>query len=356
MVAVLELANDPVEPGPVRRARTPDGAEVWLVSRYPQVRAALADPVLSLDKRNARDGYRGFALPPALDANLLNMDPPDHTRLRSLVSTAFTRQRVAAMRPAIERDADRLLTAVRGRDTVDLMAAYAAPLPMTVIGDLLGVPAADREAFRAWTDTLIAPDPARPDAARAAMSGMVGLLTRLVADKRATPAGDLLSALAADPTPTADELLSLGFLLLWAGYENSVHVVGNALLYLLTHDGRPAPPDLLALADPNRYAIRRFPVRETEIGGVVIPAGDTVLLSIAAANRDPARGGAAHLSLGYGPHHCLGAPLARLELEVAVAAFERHMPRAKLAVGVDDLRWRPSFRSHGLLELPVAPG
>ncbi|HEY3501164.1 MAG TPA: cytochrome P450 [Actinocatenispora sp.] len=353
---MLELANDPIEAGDVRRARTPDGAEVWLVSRYAQVRAALADPVLSLDKRNARDGYRGFALPPALDANLLNMDPPDHTRLRSLVSAAFTRQRVAEMRPAVEREAERLLTAVRGRDTVDLMAAYAAPLPMTVIGDLLGVAAEDREAFRAWTDTLIAPDPARPDAARDAMRGMVGLLTRLVAEKRAAPAGDLLSALAAEPTPSADELLSLAFLLLWAGYENSVHVIGNALAYLLTHDDRPAPPDLLALADPNRYAIRRFPLRDTEIGGITIPAGDTVLLSIAAANRDPARAGAAHLSLGYGPHHCLGAPLARLELDVAVAAFGRHLPHAELAVPVGELRWRPSFRSHGLLALPITPG
>ncbi|MGF0172347.1 cytochrome P450 family protein [Streptomyces sp. Marseille-Q5077] len=365
---------------PVHRIAGPDGSPAWLVTRYDDVREALADPRLSLDKQHAAPGtYRGLALPPALDANLLNMDPPDHTRIRRLVGRAFTPRRVEQLRTPVRRTADRLLDALGPHGTTDLIASYAAPLPVTVICDLLGVPDEHRRDFREWTDALVAPDPARPHAAKEAVVAMLGFFTRLLADKRREPADDLLCDLIAVRDTDGDrlgedELMSLAFLILFAGYENTVQLIGNAVLALLDH-----PEQLAALReDPSRIpsaveefarydgpallAIRRFPTEDVTIGGVTVPAGDTVLLSLSAANRDPARfpdadrldlgrDASGHLALGHGIHYCLGAPLARAETEIAVAALLDRFP--ELALADDDLRWRRSLRARGLLALPV---
>ncbi|MFH9353400.1 cytochrome P450 [Kitasatospora sp. NPDC017646] len=370
---------------PVRRIVGPDGLPVWLVTRYQDVRQALADPRLALDKAHAAPGnYRGLALPPALDANLLNMDPPDHTRIRRLVVQAFTPRRVSALRAPIERVAEQLLDAVE--DTagptrrVDLLASYAAPLPITVICDLLGVPEDDRHDFRAWTDTLITPDPARPEQARDAVKAMLAFFTGLIERKRAQPADDLLSDLIAvrdeQDRLSEDELTSLAFVILFAGYENTVHLIANAVLALLTHPGQlaalRAEPELVGGAveefarfdGPAPLAIRRFPREDVTIGGVTVPAGETVLLSLAAANRDPERFGDpdrldlrrrenGHLALGHGIHYCLGAPLARMETALALTALLRRFPALALDVPVERLRHRPTLRARGLLELPV---
>ena len=390
---------------PVHRVTGPDGSPAWLVTRYDDVREALANPLLSLDKRHALPGgYKGFALPPALDANLLNMDPPDHTRIRRLVGRAFTTRRVEQLRAPIRRTADRLLDALGTNGgphgSTDLIAAYAAPLPITVICDLLGVPDGHRRDFRAWTDVLVAPDPARPQAAKEAVVAMLGFFTQLLADKRKEPADDLLSDLIAvrdesgsagsdhagsdrmgsdrmgSDRLTEDELMSLAFLILFAGYENTVQLIGTAVLALLQH-----PDQLAALrADPTRLpaaveefvrydgpallAIRRFPREDVTIGDVTVPAGETVLLSLAAANRDPrrfpdadrfdlGRDAGGHLALGHGIHYCLGAPLARLETEIALAALLERLPDLQLDGDPGDLRWRPSLRARGLLTLPV---
>ncbi|MDC0769438.1 cytochrome P450 family protein [Streptomyces sp. HD] len=371
---------------PVHRIAGPDGSPAWLVTRYDDVREALADPRLSLDKRHAAPGtYRGLALPPALDANLLNMDPPDHTRIRRLVGRAFTPRRVDRLRAPVRRTADRLLDAIGPHGTTDLIASYAAPLPITVICDLLGVPDEHRRDFREWTDTLVAPDPARPQAAKEAVGAMLGFFRQLLADKRGEPADDLLSDLIAvrdtdgdgdGDRLSEDELMSLAFLILFAGYENTVQLIGNAVLALLRH-----PEQLAALrADPSRIpaaveelarydgpallAIRRFPTEDVTIGDVTVPAGDTVLLSLSAADRDPARfpdpdrldlgrDASGHLALGHGIHYCLGAPLARAETEIALAALLERYPEVTLA---DDTgpRWRRSLRARGLVSLPVA--
>ncbi|MFJ5548756.1 cytochrome P450 [Streptomyces sp. NPDC093225] len=369
------------EAGPAHRVIGPDGLPVWVVTRYRDVRRLLADPRLSLDKAHRLPGnYTGFSLPPALDANLLNMDPPDHTRIRRLVSKAFTPGRVEAMRPGVQALADGLLDAVADRGRADLVADYAAPLPITVICDLLGVPHASRPDFRAWTDALIAPDPADPGAARHAVAAMLAYFPRLIADKRREPGDDLLTDMIGvrdgGDRLTEDELTSLAFLILFAGYENTVQLIGTAVLALLDH-----PAELAALrADPARIgdaveefarydgpallAIRRFPLEDVELDGVRIPAGETVMLSLASANRDPERfaepdrlvpdrkdGG--HLALGHGIHYCVGAPLARLETEVAVGTLLRRFPALALDVPRADLRWRPSLRARGLLALPV---
>ncbi|MFF3412313.1 cytochrome P450 [Streptomyces sp. NPDC002742] len=385
------LADDPYavytqlrRAGPVHRITGTDGLPAWLVTRYDDVRQALADPRLSLDKRNAAPGgYRGMALPPALDANLLNMDPPDHTRIRRLVSRAFTPRQIEQLREPIRRTADQLLDAIAAAERADLIASYAAPLPITVICDLLGVAPADRFDFRSWTDALVAPDPARPFLAKEAVGNMLSFLTQLIADKRTAPTDDLLSAMIAvrdeEDRLSEDELMSLAFLILFAGYENTVHLIGNAVLTLLRH------PDQLAelRADPTRLsavveelarydgpvplAIRRFPTEDVTVSGVTIPAGETVLLSLAAAHRDPQRftdpdrfsidrDATGHLALGHGIHYCLGAPLARMETEIALSALLERFPEMALDVSPGELQWRPSMRSRGLLSLPVRTG
>ncbi|WKX68810.1 cytochrome P450 [Streptomyces sp. XD-27] len=371
--------------GPVHRIRYPDGQTAWLVTRYDDVRQALADPRLSLDKRHALPGnYRGFSLPPALDANLLNMDPPDHTRVRRMVVKAFTPGRVERMREPIRRIADALLDAVEADGGTDLLTHYATPLPITVICDLLGVPQDNRPDFRAWTDAMITPDPQRPEQAKEAVGHMLRFYTGLIASKRAEPGDDLLSDLIAvrddedgGDRLSEDELTSLAFLILFAGYENTVHLIANSLLALLDQpealDKLRAQPELIGPAveeflrydGPAPLAIRRFPLADMEIGGVAVPAGETVLLSLAAANRDPAhfnepdrldihRSHSGHLALGHGIHYCLGASLARLETEIALSALLKRFPRLRLGVPREELRHRPSIRARGLISLPVS--
>ncbi|MEU8545837.1 cytochrome P450 [Streptomyces roseoverticillatus] len=390
---VSALVNDPYgtyarlrEAGPVHRFTGPDGRPAWLVTRYEDVRRALADPRLSLDKRHAAPGnYAGFALPPALDRNLLNMDPPDHTRIRRLVVKAFTPGRVDKLREPVRKVADELLDAVEAEGRTDLLASYAGPLPITVICDLLGVPQDQRRDFRAWTDVLITPDPSRPELMKEAIGNMMRFFTGLIASKRDTPGDDLLSDLIAvrdgdggegADRLSEDELSSLAFLILFAGYENTVHLIANAVLALLDHPVlmeslRANPAGLAAAVEefmrwdgPGPLAIRRFPLENVEIGGVTVPAGETVLLSIAAANRDPHhfsepdrldlnRDRSGHLALGHGIHYCLGAPLARMETETALAALLERFPELALDVAREELAWRPSVRARGLISLPV---
>ncbi|KAA6212799.1 cytochrome P450 [Streptomyces albofaciens JCM 4342] len=395
LIDVTQLLDDPHagyavlrEAGPVHRIAGPDGQPAWLVTRYEDVRRCLSDPRLSLDKRNARGGYRGFALPPALDANLLNMDPPDHTRVRRLVARAFSPARVEKLREPVRRIADGLLDAVADAGRADLIASYAGPLPIIVICDLLGVPERDRPDFRAWTDALITPDPARPERAKEAVGAMMRYYTGLIAAKRAAPGDDLLSDLilvrdgaAAEGGPGdrlgEDELTSLAFLLLFAGYENTVHLIGNSVLALLDHPEhlialRTNPAELSGAVEefarydgPASLAIRRFPLEDVEIGGIRVPAGESVLLSLASANRDPhrfpdpgtfdpGRDAAGQLMFGHGIHHCLGAALARMQTETALTALISRFPGLRLDVPRAELRHRRTLRARGLISLPVA--
>lgn len=365
---------------PVHRLTLPGGAAVWLVTRYDDVRSGLADPRLSLCKVHAR-GWTGLSLPAALDANLLNMDPPGHTRVRRLVASAFHPRRVAEMRPRVRAVADALLDAIAPLGRADLVGAFAAPLPIAVISELFGIPAGDRDDFRAWTNAMLRAESA---ADRAELGDAVAKIHRFLLDlvdrKRSDPGDDLVSAMivARDDGDrlSENELVSLSFLVLFAGYENTVNLIGNGVLALLAGPERLAElrsdPGLLpaVVEEALRYdppapvSIRRFPIEDVEIGGVRIPAGETVLLGLASANRDPARFGApdsfvpgradnAHLSFGHGIHFCIGAALARLEGQVAIAGLLERFPRLALDGPVERLRWLESFRTRSLVELPV---
>lgn len=366
--------------GPVHRVITPEGQPAWLVTRYADVRAALADPALSLSKAHAHSDYRGSSLPAALDAHLLNLDPPDHTRLRRLVAKAFTTRRIEGLRGLVQRTADQLLDRIADQGHADLVESYAAPLPMEVICELLGVSPADRGDFRTWTHLLIDSAPDRGLRLRSAMHGVLNTVRELIARKRVAPGDDLLSALIqardVEDRLTEDELLSVSFLLFAAGYETAMNLIGLGIHALLGHPERRAllaggavlPPavveELLRHTVPAALSTRRFPVREVEIGGVRIPAGDMVLLSLAAANRDPerfgcpdqlllSRGPSAHVSFGHGIHFCLGAPLARLEAQVAIGTVLHRFPALALADPSAPPQWRQSVRTRGLRRLPV---
>ncbi len=363
--------------GAAHRLNTPEGSPIWLVPRERDVRAALSDPRLSVNKAHSTRGYRGFS-PPALDANLLNVDHSDHLRLRRLVSQAFTARRVEQLRTAIEGATHQLADAMEAVGVQDLAAVYANPLPITVIGDLLAVPDEDRLAFSSWVATMFAPD--HPGQVGEAIHSIQEFLTNLVAERRRVLGNDLLSDLitAQDEGDklSEDELVSLAFLILMAGSENVQHVITTGVLTLLRHPQQleelhddlgllpQAVEEIFRYAHPNQMAIRRFPLEDIEIGGVRIPKGETVMLCLASANRDPYRypeadrfdihrADKSHLSLGHGLHYCLGAALGRIEIQSALATLLRRFPRLRLAVPSRELRWRSSWRSHALRELPV---
>ncbi|NSC20775.1 cytochrome P450 [Streptomyces albus subsp. chlorinus] len=366
----------------VHRVALPDGSAVWLVLRDQDVREGLADARLSVDKTHSSGGYQGFSLPPALDANLLNTDHGDHLRLRRLVSQGFTPRRAEAMRGTIQAVAERLADGLEERlarkGSADFVSEFALPLPLTVVCDLFAVPEEDRRPFASWVGTMIALE--SPQQVGEAIRAMHEFLRGLVAARRGAPGDDLLSALIAardeDDRLSEDELCSLAFLVLGAGIENVQHLLSAGLLALLRHPGQLAAlradasllPDaveeLMRYAHANLTAIRRFPTEPVEYGGVTIPPGDTVLFCLASANRDPARyetperfdirrRDTAHLALGQGMHYCLGAPLARMETGLALETLLGRFPSLRPAVEPGRLRWRTSFRSHALVELPL---
>ncbi|MGY1707532.1 cytochrome P450 [Geodermatophilus sp. SYSU D00697] len=370
------------ESGPVRRVDERLGLPVWVVARYDDVLAALSDPRLSNDPHHAT------ALTDLLDGDFLSRsmigtDPPEHTRLRRLVSKAFTARRVEGLRPRVQQITDTLLDRITPQGSAELIGAFALPLPITVIGELLGVPEADRERFRGWTDEMLE-RPFDPDTdmalVTAAREQMYGYLADLVDAKRARPADDLLTDLvqATDEGERLDrqELLSMTFLLLIAGYVTTVNLIGNGTLALLRSpdqlDRLRADPALVPQAveevlrfdGPVNPGLSRYTVEDVEIGGVRIPRGEMVLLAVAAADRDPDRfpspdrfdvdaAGPGHLAFGHGVHYCLGAPLARLEGQVAFTALLERLPDLALAVPEDELRWSVSGVLRGVRALPV---
>jgi cytochrome P450 len=366
---------------PVQRVTLPGGVPVWLITRYEDARRALTDP--RLVKEPVSD-IGALADMPAwvlagMGRHMLNADPPDHTRLRRLVSAAFTVRRMEALRPRIQQLSDDLLDGLAGSDEVDLLDAFAFPLPIQVICELLGVPVADRDSFRAWTNVIIAGASAL-DQLPAAAEGLVGYLRDLITAKRAAPADDLLSALIAvrdkHDRLSEDELTSMAFLLLVAGHETTVTLLGNAVFTLLQNpeqlDRLRAEPALLPAAveeflryeSPVETSTLRLTTEPVQFGDQTIPAGRIVLVGLLSANRDGTRFPDAdrldvtrpdnpHVAFGHGIHYCLGAPLARLEAQIALGGLLSRYPALRLAVPAHELTWKPGTLIRGLTTLPV---
>jgi cytochrome P450 len=363
----------------------PNGVRGWLVTRYADVRAALADPRLIKDRRKfyggQAPGWQSTA-EAILSGHMLNLDPPDHERLRRLVSKAFTRRRVERLRPRVEEITGSLLDSLSGADQADLLETFVFPLPMSVISELLGVPAEDRDNFRAWSAAVVSATGGSAELA-ASSEAMIEYLTTLLRDKRAAPADDLLSALIqareAGDRLSEVELLAMVFLLLVAGHETTVNLLASGTLALLLNPAERdrlladrsllpgAVEELLRYVSPVNTATVRFTIEPADIGGVTIPRGQVVLVALSGANWDPARypspdkldltrDASGHLALGHGIHFCLGAPLARMEAAIALGALLDRFPSMTLAVPPTSLRWRSSTLIRGLAALPVRLG
>lgn len=375
--------------GPLYPTRGPQtGNNIWFVVGYAEAVAILRD--------DDRFGKNHDRLPPntaalygetlsqfrMMDNNMLFMDPPDHSRLRALVHKVFTPKRIEGLRGWVAQMADSYLDAIAGNtvggDTVDLITDFAFPVPITVIAELLGVPPADRDQFRAWTKELLFGS--NLETATIAALAFMSYFHEMFDDRKAHPKDDLISDLVAVEEAgdrlTREELMGMVFLLLTAGHETTVNLIGNGMLALMQHPQAyadlVAAPDLLPTAieemlrynGPVEVATTRWAFEDVTVGDVTIAAGDAVLVSLIGANHDPAvfadpdvfdirRTPNKHLAFGHGIHYCLGAPLARLEGTVALGALIQRYPNLELATDVAALEWNDSTLLHGMKALPV---
>lgn len=359
---------------------------MWVVSRYKDTLELLKDTRFTKDRYRLTDEQRHlyFRVDEIghIDKHMLNSDPPVHTRLRSLVAQAFTARRVESLRPRIIAIAQRLLDELQRRESVELLQAFAFPLPITVIAELLGVPTEDQDRFREWTTTLMSPprsdnlEPIRKTAVQL-QQYFQGFLAR----RRAEPRDDLTSALLAAEEQgdrlTPVELTSMVFLLMLAGHETTVNLIVNGVWALLRHPEQlerlranpslieSAVEEMLRYCGPVKHTTGRFAVQDTEFLGQVIPAGQMIMASLLSANHDPeqfpepqrfdiTRAPNRHLAFGSSIHFCLGAPLARLEAMLAINLLLERLPRLRFAVDPSALQWRTGLLIHGLEQLPVS--
>ncbi|MBI0298772.1 cytochrome P450 [Streptomyces sp. PRKS01-29] len=378
------------EPGAASAPRTvhplemANGTRLWLVTGYAPVRQALSDPRFAKDSwqimrilRDRRIQAHQEIFSQALSHHMLNTDPPEHHRLRHMVNKSFTQRRVQRLRPRIEQITDQLLDGVRGQDRVDLIETLAFPLPITVMCELLGVPEEDRRTFRAWTNAFVLS--VEPEVFRDASVSMDAYIRELVAAKRGAPGDDMISALATEDSESAlddEEIAAMAVLLLAAGHETTVNLIGNGALALVTHPDQFAAlradrsllpgaiEEFLRYESPVNQATLRFTKEPVEIGGVLIPEDEFVMVNVDSANHDPERfpqpgrldlkrDARGHVSFGHGIHFCLGAPLARLEAEVVFTKLLDRFETIELAAPVAQLEWRSSTLMRGLESLPL---
>lgn len=373
---------------PVHAVTLPDKQRAWLITRYDDVAMVLKDERFAKEWRRVLSPKQMAAQPwvPAmfrpLERNMLDLDPPDHTRLRALVQKAFSPRLVEAMQPRIESLAGDLLDRACGRGRMDLIADFALPIPTTIIAEMLGVSVRDRHKFHRWSSAIVSSTSTSRGIWRAIPSIWLFMrfIRNLIKSRRANPRDDLVSALVqaqeAGQHLSEDELLSLIFLLIVAGHETTVNLIGNGTLALLEHPDqmqklrddpgltKSAIEEFLRYSSPVETATERFTREDVTVGGVTIPRGEMVLAVIASANRDERvfanpnvldieREPNRHLAFGQGIHFCLGAPLARLEAQIAIDALLRRTRDLRLAVDSDALCWRPGLVLRGLTSLPV---
>jgi len=375
--------------GPVVRTVLPNGVPAWLVTGQAECRAALGD------ERFTKSGTPVSVvlakvrphLVPAVATHMLRVDGPDHQRLRRLVAAAFTRRPMEALDDHIREITAALLDDLMDRQNaygvVDLLAEFAYPLPMTVICEMLGLPDEHRPPFRELTATVAGGAFVSEEELGNAVDRLVELLRLLVALKREAPAADLISALVAvrdgGDRLSEDELTSMIFLLVVAGHETTVNLLANGVSALFANPDQlarlraqpaligTAVEELLRYCSPLQVTFPAVAGSDTDLGGVAIAAGEVLVPVLLTANRDPARVADPdgldlarepnhHVAFGHGAHHCLGAPLARLEARIALPALLDRYPDLELAVAPEALTWRPNFLFNGLDALPVRLG
>jgi cytochrome P450 len=372
---------------PVYRTTLPDKTVVWLLSRYDDVTALLRDERFTKNRRNALTEEQLRKLPwtppmfRPLERNMLDLDPPDHTRLRSLVHKAFTPSLVEQMRSRTQAIADDLLDRIVSTREMDLIKDFALPLPMTIITEILGVPERDHDKFHKWSQAVVSlTSPSPTLRVLPSVWKFIRYLRQFFKLRRRDPKDDLVSALIkaeeAGDKLNEDELLAMVFLLLIAGHETTVNLIGNGTLALIENPNemnkllsepslvKPAVEELLRYTSPVFTTTERYAREDTMIHGVTIPRGEMTLGVIGSANRDETafenpnelqitREPNRHLSFGQGIHFCLGAPLARMEAQIAFTTLLQRLPDLKLKNPPSSLRWRPSIFLRGLTSLPV---
>ncbi len=378
-------AESPVHLQPGLDGETP----IWFVTRYDDVVALLTDnerfvldPGLALTPEELAERGAELELDPRSNENLLAKDGEDHRRLRRLVTKAFTPRMVERLRPRIQQIADDLVDGVEGQGRMELVDDFAFPLPITVIAELLGIPIEDRERFREWSSNAVTPalTPEQREIAQRRADQFIAYLDELFAARRAAPTDDLVTALvrAEDEgdSLSENELYSMVVLLIVAGHETTVSLITNAVHALLSHPEQlarlRADPSLMSAAveellrfdSPVERTITRWAAADVELGGARIARGDLVIAVVGSANRDTgqftdagtldlARADNKHVGFGRGPHYCLGAPLARLETEIALSTLIARLPNLRLAIADEDLYWRPIPIFRSLASLPV---
>ncbi|GAB3817114.1 cytochrome P450 [Micromonospora zhanjiangensis] len=366
---------------PLVRIRLPYGEPAWLATRHADVRTVLGDSRFSRAAAVGRDEPRNT--PHQLDQGMLAMDPPEHSRIRRLAAKAFTARRVQQLRPRTEQIAGELVDGMLAAGPpADLVAHLATPLPIRVICDLLGVPVADQDRFHVWSEAIVSTTSLPPERIQEYIQNLFGYMGELLDARRREPADDLLTALAQARDERADQLtgeevVQLAAGLLAAGHETTVTQIPNFVYVLLTNPEQwnrlRADPDLLpsAVEELMRFvplgataAFARYATEDVELSGVLVRAGEPVIAAIASANRDETvfdqpntldlgRATNPHVGFGYGAHHCIGAQLARMELQVALRVLLDRTPGLRLAVDVDELVWKSGLLVRGLTSMPV---
>ncbi|HTI20805.1 MAG TPA: cytochrome P450 [Kutzneria sp.] len=367
--------------GELARVRMPYGGEAWMATSYEDVKTVLGDLRFSRAATLGVDVPRMTPLTQT-DSTLLTMDPPDHSRLRKLVAKAFTMRRIEMLRPRAQEVVDGLLDAIEAQGPpADLVEGLALPLPITMICELLGVPYEDRDRFRAWSDAALAFDAYTPEEIQAGRDGLKAYLAGLVAKHRVEPSDSLLSELVRardeDDRLSEAELVQFGVTLLVAGHETTANQTGNFLYTLLSkpHLMRELQddPDLLDPAIEEMLRVTplgaaagfaRIATEDVVLSGTLVKAGEAVMTQTASANRDGRvfdnpdeidfhRENNPHIAFGHGVHHCLGAQLARLELQVAVGTVLRRFPGLRFAVPAEEVPFKAGRLVRGLQALPV---
>ncbi|GGL32340.1 cytochrome P450 [Nocardia jinanensis] len=367
---------------PVCRVELPYGGEGWLVTRYEDVKLVLADPRFSRAATVGREDLPRATPAPARADSLLSMDPPEHSRLRKLVAKAFTSRRVAELRPRTREIVDEKLTALeRAGAPADLVEGFALPLPVTVICEMLGVPPRDQHRFRDFSDAILSTTAYTREQIESARDALETYLAEVVAERRQRPTDDLLGALVAardeEDRLSERELVNLGVGLLIAGHETTANQIANFTYSLLTQreywELLRAEPELIpgAVEELLRFVQLgagagqpRVATEDVVLSGVTVRAGDSVFVNTQAANRDEAvfsdpesldltRQRNPHVAFGYGAHHCLGAQLARVELQVALEALLERFPSLRLATPLDEIPWKSGLLVRGPKELLV---